>query len=111
MPITHCPECDEMTFNGTTLMGNRHRCAPKFEVLRDDDEGEWDQAQTVFAYDHDDAAAKAAQQYDESMGEGPSEHVFYVRRQGDDVIKKFEVGFEYSVDYHAYEKDAATTSE
>ena len=72
MAITHCPECDEMTYDGTTLMGNPHRCSPKFEVLHDDDEGEWDRAQTVYAYDHDDAATKAAQQYDESMGEGPS---------------------------------------
>jgi hypothetical protein len=107
MAITNCPECGEMTFDGTTLMGNPHRCAPKFEVLHDDDKGEWDRAQIVFAYDHDDAATKAAQQYDESMGEGPSEHIFYVRREGEAATKKFAVGFEYSIDYHAYEKEAA----
>lgn len=109
MTISHCKNCEAMLFDGgMTLMGNPHVCPPIFEVLAEHYLGDWSQADFVHSYDYDDAATKFAQHYDEACAEGPSEQTLYVRKRGCHIIRKFEISFEYSVDYHAYEKECVS---
>jgi hypothetical protein len=102
--MKRCEKCKAWVYEGnTTLMGNPHKCAPEYEVINEWDKGDWDEAIIVHAYDYDDAATKAAEDFDSSCGEGASERILDVRKVGEPEIKRFNISFDYSVDYHANE--------
>ena len=88
-----------------------HRCPPMWNAW-DEDDGDEDGADSwinVFAHDADDAARDAAERLDDDCGEGPHKRVVFVKLVGspaDEPAKKFEVDFEYSVDYSASEVGA-----
>lgn len=90
-----------------------HQCPPMWNAWDEDDyggdENGADSWLNVYAHDADEAAAKAAEQIDDDGGEGPHKRVVFVKLVGsphDEPAKKFEVDFEYSVDYSASEVGA-----
>jgi hypothetical protein len=96
-----CPKCNELD-----LGIREHTCPPIFECSDGDDD--WRECR---ARNHEDAAEKIAEEWDDH-GDGPSERTIYVRKQGMIAMKKFNVTFEYSINYSADEvEDSEVSSE
>lgn len=90
-----------------------HACPPMWNAWDADnyggDEAGSDAWMNVRAHHADDAATKAAEKMDDDSGEGPHKRVVFVKKVGSPPEEKairFEIDFEYSVDYSAYEADA-----
>lgn len=93
----HCKACGRYT--GWL---SAHTCPPEFEVLDHNYTGDdWDDAYKVREADHEDAAQKAAEEMDDSCGEGPHERLLQVRKVGETEVVQVKVTFDYSVDYYA----------
>jgi hypothetical protein len=92
------------------LYPDTHHCPPQWQIWKDDNgdaSGPEDAKYSTTAYGHDEggAAETAAEYFDGRYGEGPHSHVVFVRKAGTtDTAKRFDVTFEYSVDYSAKEK-------
>jgi hypothetical protein len=81
-----------------------HSCPPEWEV-RDADDCDDEDWQTYHAHEASDAAEKYAEDSDNN-GDGPRESVVLVRKPGTTDVKRFEITFEYAIDYCATEKEA-----
>ncbi len=102
---TRCKTCGY-----DVLINLKHRCPPDYEVLDISYSSatalsaDWKHCSEVYAYSHEAAAEKAAEEMDDGEAEGPSERVLLVRRRGDEhEVKTFNVGFDHYVSYTAYE--------
>lgn len=95
----NCPTCGNFT-----LSPEYHRCPPEWEV-RDADDCDDTDWEIVRGSDEDEAATKYAEESD-NHGDGPRERVVLVRAPGTTEAKRFEITFDYSIDYYATEKEA-----
>lgn len=98
--MADCPIC-----NRYMLFPQTHACPPEWEVsdAEDDREGDWT---VVRAVDAPDAAGAFAERRDDRHGDGPRERTVIVRKKGFEKEVRFDIRFEYSVDYYANEVPA-----
>jgi hypothetical protein len=97
--MTTCATCGHFT-----LSPKYHTCPPEWEARDADDcDDDWE---VIRAPDADDAATKYAEECDDGSGEGAHERTVLVRAIGSTDVKRFEITFDYSVDYYATEKPA-----
>lgn len=95
--IGYCKSCGRFSM---WLMS--HNCPPEFEVIDHGYTGDdWEDAYKVREDDHEGAAKKAAEEMDDSCGEGPHERMLHVRKAGETDVVQVRVTFDYSVDYYA----------
>jgi hypothetical protein len=96
--MSYCPTCGKSTY----FSGNSHRCPPQWEVRDADDcdDSDWEVVREI---DAEDAAREYAQRSDSDGGEGPHERIVLVRELGSTETKRFEITFDYSIDYYAHE--------
>jgi hypothetical protein len=98
--MSYCKTCGKYM-----LYPERHTCPPEWEVRDADDcdDSDWE---TVREFDEEDAATKYAEDCDDNGGEGPHERTVLVRKPGASEVKRFAITFDYSVDYSARETAA-----
>jgi hypothetical protein len=96
MSGAYCSEC-----GAYALALHLHQCPPKWEVRDADD----DTLAIVHEFDAGSAAEKYAEQNDDDGGDGPRKRAVLVRRQGIcGDWQRFDIDFEHSITYHAYEQ-------
>ena len=96
-----CDKCSEYAF------GKSHQCPPIWDVWPEGEEKDFDAefATQVYASNAQEAAEKAAEKYDDNGGDGPCEHVLFVRAQGDNhIATRFDIEFYHQVVYTAHQQ-------
>lgn len=96
--MSDCQDCGNYMFSF-------HRCPPEWEA-RDADDCDDEDWEIVREHDAEDAARKYAEDSDDNGGEGPHERNVLVRKKGSTDVTRFEITFDYSVDYYAKEVTA-----
>lgn len=93
--MSYCATC-----KAYMVFPERHTCPPEWEVRDADDCNDLDW-EIVREHDEEEAATKYAEESDSNGGEGPHERAVLVRKPGGTDVKRFEITFDYSVDYRA----------
>lgn len=92
MTTLFCSTCGEID-------SRYHKCN-QWEVI-DQNDDDWSDCITVFAYDEASAAREASEKMD-LQGDGPQERRVCVRRAGTNRHITFYIDFEHSVNYYAW---------
>lgn len=95
--FTTCLTCGEFDRAVT------HMCLPVFEFIIPEQGDDWPKARLVRALDHEEAATEGLYQLCRDGGAEASDARVLVRRQGEKVIRAFDVRHEVKVEFRASE--------
>lgn len=94
---------------GYYAYGPGHQCPPVWDVWQAGEEEDLDPkyASQVRADDSKEAAEKAAKQWDDNQGDGPSEYTVFVRAQGEEgEAVRYCIEYDVEIVYSASQADA-----